>query len=330
MNPSNLSKFLNVAIRSKLPILIKGAPGVGKTDIVSQACTSAGAHLMISHPVVSDPTDYKGMPFVLDGEAKFLPFGDLKALCDAKEPTVFFLDDLGQSPASVQASCMQLILSRRINGHMVSPHVTFMAATNRRADKAGVTSILEPVKSRFVSIVELEPDMNDWIVWALQHNIPQVLIAFIRFRPNLLFNFTPTPDITNSSCPRTVANVGRLLLMNLPSNIEFEAISGAAGEAFATELQGFLQIYRSIPNIDLVLTCPDQVQVPSSHDVGTIFALCGAIASKMSDQNFDNIVKYAVRLPAEFQMMLIQDCKAKYPDVVNTTAYITWACQNQL
>lgn len=330
MKPSNLQKFLVTSIRSKLPILIKGAPGIGKTDIVSQACLAAGANLIVSHPVVSDPTDYKGMPFVLDGEAKFLPFGDLKALIDAKEPTVFFLDDLGQSPPSVQSAAMQLILSRRINGHIVSPHVTFLAATNRRADKAGVTSILEPVKSRFCSIVELEPDLNDWIVWALQHNIPSVLIAFMRFRPNLLFDFTPTPDITNSPSPRTVANVGKLLLMNLPSDIEFEAISGVAGEALAIELQGFLQIFRSIPNIDLIFTCPDHVQVPSPHDVGTIFALCGAIASKVTDQNFDNIVKYAMRLPAEFQMMLIQDCRTKCLDVVNTTAYINWACQNQL
>ena len=68
-----------------------------------------------------------------------------------------FLDDLGQAPMSVQAAAMQLILARRINGFKISDKVIFMAATNRREDKAGVTGILEPVKSRFAWIVELVP-----------------------------------------------------------------------------------------------------------------------------------------------------------------------------
>jgi DNA replication protein DnaC len=83
--------------------LFIGPTGVGKTDIVTQACQEANARLIISHPVVSDPTDYKGLPFAdPDGKtARFLPFGDLAELSNAKEETVFFLDDLGQAPASV-------------------------------------------------------------------------------------------------------------------------------------------------------------------------------------------------------------------------------------
>ena len=91
------------------------------------------------------------MPFVTDGQAEFLPFGDLRALIQADKDTVFFLDDLGQAPPTVQAAAMQLILARRINGHHVSDSVTFIAATNRKQDKAGVSGILEPVKSRFAT-----------------------------------------------------------------------------------------------------------------------------------------------------------------------------------
>jgi len=91
---------------------------------------------------------------------------------------------------------MQLILARRINGYKVSDQVTFLAATNRKQDKAGVSGILEPVKSRFVSIVELEPDLEDWAAWAASNSLPAELIAFVRFRPNLLNDFTPSVDIT--------------------------------------------------------------------------------------------------------------------------------------
>jgi hypothetical protein len=61
-----------------MPVLIKGAPGTGKTDIVTSACCKAGVELIISHPVgVDEPIDYKGLPALRDGHAEFLPFGAL-------------------------------------------------------------------------------------------------------------------------------------------------------------------------------------------------------------------------------------------------------------
>ena len=57
--------------------------------------------------------------------AYFLPYGELHEILHAQEETIFFLDDLGQATPAVQAACMQLILARRINGHIVSDKVTF-------------------------------------------------------------------------------------------------------------------------------------------------------------------------------------------------------------
>ncbi len=215
MKPSDLSNLLSQAIPARMPVLIKGAPGVGKTDIVTQACQATGTELVVSHPVVDEPVDYKGMPAIKDDHAEFLPFGSLRRLIEAQHPTVYFMDDLGQAPPTVQAAAMQLILARRINGYQVSGQVTFIAATNRKKDKAGVSGILEPVKSRFVTIVELEPDLDDWIRWAALNSVPAELIAFIRFRPQLLFEFAPSVDMTNSPCPRTVHNVARLMALGL-------------------------------------------------------------------------------------------------------------------
>ena len=242
MKPSSLSALLAATIQAQAPVLITGAPGVGKSDIVQQAATTAGADLIIEHPVVADPTDFKGLPFVVAGDrAEFLPFGSLRQLIEATSPLVYFLDDLGQAPPAVQAAAMQLILARRINGHVVSDQVTFIAATNRRSDRAGVTGLLEPVKSRFATIINLEPDLDDWVKWALSagqpypggqweanafdpaldNGFPTELTAFIRFRPALLHDFKPTADLVNTSSPRTIANVGRsMTLPGLPRELE--------------------------------------------------------------------------------------------------------------
>jgi hypothetical protein len=338
LTPRQLKTALTFAIKNHLPILIKGRPGTGKTDIVTQAAQEAQARLIISHPVVSDPTDFKGLPFAdPDGEtAKFLPFGDLAELTKAKEETVFFLDDLGQAPAAVQAACMQLILARRINGHMVSDKVTFLAATNRREDKAAVQGILEPVKSRFAAIVELIPDALEWSQWALKEGLPIELIGFNRFRPALMLDFKATADLTNSPSPRTIANLGRLQLAGCPTDLEFPLFCGAAGQGYATEYLAFLKIFRNLPNPDLVLMQPQTAEIPT--DPATLYALCSALAARASDQNFSRLIEYANRLSeeehggikhGEFSLMLISDILATKPELKNTKAFIDWSIKNQ-
>jgi hypothetical protein len=324
MKPTELSDYLSFAIANNFPTLITGKPGIGKSDIVSQAAKATETKLIISHPVVSDPTDYKGLPFPnQDGTADFLPFGDLHQIITAKEKTVFFLDDLGQAPASVQAACMQLLLARRINGHIVSDQVTFIAATNRREDKAGVNGLLEPVKSRFSSILELTVETEDWIKWALIHDIPTELIAFIKFRPELLDNFVPTKDIVNSPSPRTVAAVGKQQAAGLPQKFEFETFKGAAGEFFALEYCAFLKIYRELPSMDEIIMNPDTTIVPV--EPGTQYAISAGLAKKMNDQNIGPICTYLDRLPPEMSVACMKAAATRNGKICNNRAYIQWA-----
>ena len=327
LKPSETHDYLVGAIAERLAVMLQGEPGTGKTEIVEQAAATAGADLIVSHPVVSDPTDYKGQPWVVDGKATFLPFTELRKTIDADKPTVFFLDDLGQALPSVQAAAMQLILGRNINGHKVSPHVTFMAATNRRTDKAGVVGILEPVKSRFATILHMRVDVEDWVGWAIGHDVPTPLISFIRFRPNMLMDFKPSNDMTNSPSPRTVVNVGKNMKVKMPANVELSVYSGAAGKAFAVEFVGFLRIFRSLPRIDSILMDPKSAEVPD--DPATLYALCGALANHASEQNIERLVTYGNRLTDEFNVLMMRDCTKHAPEIMDTRTFITWAHEHQ-
>jgi len=328
MKASILSQFLSFAIQNRLPVLIKGKPGIGKSDIVEQSCKLAGAKLIISHPVVSDPTDFKGLPFASqDGTtAHFLPFGDLNSLIHATEQTVFFLDDLGQASASVQAACMQLLLARRINGHHVADCVTFIAATNRREDKAAVSGLLEPVKSRFASIVELDVNTDDWIIWALNNNMPTELISFIQFRPALLDNFVATKDLVNSPCPRTVASVGKLINAGLPQDLYFEAFKGAAGESFAVEFLAYLKVFMTLPSVSQIILDPVNTPVPS--EISGKYAISGAIAEKITPITIAPILTYIKRLGKEFEVMCIKNAQRKNDTFTKTREFINWSVTN--
>ncbi|MDF2190498.1 ATP-binding protein [Paraflavitalea sp. CAU 1676] len=324
MTPSSLAEYLHFAFDHRFPVLIKGKPGIGKSDIVSQAANATGAELIISHPVVSDPTDYKGLPFPnKKGTADFLPFGDLHKIIAAKEPTIFFLDDLGQASTSVQAACMQLLLARRINDHKVSDAVTFVSATNRREDKAGVGGLLEPIKSRFASIIELEVDAEDWINWALVNDMPIELIAFIKFRPNILTEFTATKEIVNSPSPRTITSVGRQQKAGLSYSLEFEVFKGAAGETFAIEYSNFLTLYRHLPSLDEIIMNPHKAPVPD--DPGILYAIGNGLANKMSEQNIGSISIYLKRFPEENAFACMTAATIRDRSLRNTKAFIQWA-----
>jgi len=326
MKPSQLSELLSRTIPAGLPVLVTGAPGIGKSDIVAQAAQTAGADLILSHPAVADPTDAKGFPWpdAQNGTATFLPFGELARALAATSRTVWFLDDLGQAPAAVQASYMQLLLARRVNGHVLPDHVTFVAATNRRTDRAGVSGILEPVKSRFVSIVELEADLDEWCQWAFGAGIPSELVAFLRFRPELLSQFKASADLTNSPVPRTWSHVAQLLALSLPPAVENHAVAGAVGEGAAAEFLAFRRLFQELPSIDGILIDPDASDIPTKP--ATLYAVTTALGVRATVQTFGRIGRYAVRLMdgghGEFAALLLRDCVRREKKILQTPEFI--------
>lgn len=327
IGPKQMAGVLKKIFLAGEPILIKSSPGCGKSDIVGQVTKEIEFDLQISHPVVDEPTDYKGIPFVVDGQAMFLPYGQLSNLLTAKKPLVAFLDDLGQAPPVVQAACMQLLLAREINGKAISKHVRFVAASNLKGDRAGVGGMLEPVKSRFISIIGLVPNVDDWCQWANTHNMPSEVIAYIRYRPNLLHSFEPTSDLQNSPCPRTIANLGRLVKMGFNADVEAQMYAGAVGQGFATEFLGFLQIYRDLPDPDLALAAPDAVIVPK--DAATLYAFSGGLSHKVTKKTMAAMVIICGKMDPEFSVLTIKAAVQRDDSLKETQGFIKWAMANQ-
>jgi hypothetical protein len=325
VTPAQLTELLSLYVPKRLPVLITGRPGIGKSDIVEQVAHATEHELLISHPVVEDPTDSKGLPFPApDGlNAKFLPFGDLERAMKARHPLIWFLDDLGQASPAVQAAKMQLLLARRIGEHVLPPHVTFLAATNRRTDNAGVTGILDPVISRFATVVELEATIDGWTKWAVRNNVPPELIAFLRFRPDLLSVQKTSRDIENSPSPRSWGFVAKTMGV-VPKHLEHISHAGSVGEGAATELVSFLQIYRELPNPDALLATPDKAMIPQTPS--TLYAIATALAARATEANFDRVVTYTERMieagHREFAALLVRDALERTPEIANSYAFI--------
>lgn len=329
MKTESLVKALTVALQNNLNVLVKGSPGIGKSDIIAACADSLKFDLMICHPVVEDPTDAKGLPAVVNGVADFLPYGNLRLMIEAKKPLIVFLDDLGQASPAVQASYMQLLLARQINGHKISKHVRFVAATNSRKDNAGVNGLLTPLLSRFALIAELEPDVDGWKRWAIKNGVPIELVAFINLRPGMLVAEKATREIENFHCPRTITALGKWVALGVDDLGVWE---GCVGKAFAVEFMAFYRTFRDLGNLpEQIILNPDKARIPDNPS--SLYAVCGAVAHKATPGNFDAILIYGKRLAdeagkKEFETVLVKDSVMRNEKLCETHAFVKWSVEN--
>lgn len=337
--PSQFTEEATIHARANMPLLVFGSPGQGKTTIFEQIARELEYDMIISHPVVDSPIDYKGLGAIVETqkngektkEARFLPFADLKRLLDTDRPTLHLADDLGPAPPMVQCAYGQLILNRAIDNHKISPTVRFVAATNRKQDKSGVIGIIEMLKDRFHTVCELRNSLNDWVKWAIRSKkIPYELISYVRYRPGVLDAFKPMADLSRTPTPRGLEQVADKMNAGIPKHLQLKSFSGTIGPQHAAEFVGFLRIYQELPDPDYVLMNPKDAEIPDPNQKpGSLIALCGALAARATENTIERMITYANRLPDEFSVAMVNDATTRNPKLTKNRAFIDWTVSHQ-
>lgn len=320
MKPSKVKETIRMAYEANEAVFVSGPPGVGKSAVIAQLAKEMGIGFIDERMLQRDPVDVRGLPQIIDGETvwsrpDFLP---------TEGKGILFLDELNAAPPLVQAACYQLIHDRKIGNHTLPEGWLPIGAGNREKDRAVVARMPSALANRFTHI-DFEFDLDEWISWAVQNNIRPELIAFLRWRPEMLNNFDPKKNIKAFATPRTNEKLSRYMDVS-NGDLDYELACGVTGEAHATEFIGFLRIFKSLPDPDFVLSNPEQVSVPT--DPATLYALCGALAHRATKQIFKNLVAFANRLSPEFSVLLIRDSIERDKGLVSTEAFIQWSAKH--
>jgi hypothetical protein len=324
MTPQLLERTLTSLIRANQNTHIEGEPGLGKTAIPKQVAASMGLMLIHQHCATKLQEDY-GMP-VIDKAShthSFTAPADLPIVgSDYPDEGVILLDELPQSGFSEQKIFANMLSARELHGHHIKPGWRFISTGNRASDRAGANRLLTHVRDRVVTL-KLDANMDDWVEWAIDNEVADEVISFIRFRPGLLIDFDAGRE--RNATPRGWAERVSPMIGNIPPEAELEAFGGAVGEGAAAEFVGFLRICRSLPDPDALLMNPNKGEVPS--DPATLYALSGAIAARASENNFDSVVTYAKRMPPEYSVLVMRDSTKRNKDVTKTKAYRDWCAK---
>lgn len=308
----------------KVPAMLWGPPGVGKSQVVAQVADELGMELRDIRMTLLDPVDLRGLPRINDdgrtswSTPDFLP-------SDPDSRGILFLDEINAAPPSVQAAGYQLVLDRKLGDYELPDGWIVVGAGNREGDRAVTHRMPTPLANRFLH-VEVIPDLEDWVAWALTADVTTPVIAFLQFRPDLLHKFEPKSASKAFPTPRSWEMASSILKAEAPGEVEYSLLAGTVGEAAAAELSGFLRVWRKLPHPDSVLLDPENAEVPD--DPATLYALTGALARKANEDNFEAVIAYANRLPAEFSVLLVRDATRRDPALKSTRAFIEWGSAN--
>jgi hypothetical protein len=320
MKASAVYNALRVLIEARQPVFVWGGPGIGKSAVVGHLARSLQKPLRDIRALLLDPVDLRGLPFLgADGRSKwatpeFLP---------QDGEGILFLDELNAAPAMVQASCYQLVLDRKLGEYALPDGWAIIAAGNRDSDRGATTRMPTPLRNRFVHL-EFEVDIQEWSEWAIQAQVRPEVIAFLRFRPELLSQFDR--DANAFPSPRSWEFVSRILESKPEAPVEHELFAGAVGLGAATEFSAFLEMFRQLPSIDAILLNPLQEPVPEKACAQ--YAVASALARCATDTNFDRICLYLERMPTEFRVMCVRDASLREPAIRHTAGYVRWAVAN--
>lgn len=305
------------------PIMLTGAPGGGKTSVVRQAAEALNVDYREIHIPTSLVEDF-GIPYPNKTADTFGYKMPEWFPTDPESQGILCFDDRSQGSNDIQKVLANIIHARTLHNTPLSDGWMVVSTGNRITDRAGANRTLAHLANRETALA-FETDLNDWSAWATANDVRMEVIAFLRFRPNLLHDFDPQRD--QNPTPRSWVEGVSALMGLVPHDLEFEVFSGAVGEGPAAEFMGFLKVLRKIPNPDSILLNPSTAPVPT--DPATLYALTGALWHRATASNFDRIMEYTARLPPEFEVLLVQQAQRRCPDIERTKSYTNFHIRRQ-
>jgi hypothetical protein len=325
-------EFASTAEGHHTPVMLWGPPGVGKSDMIRQTAEHHAAPVIDIRLSQMEPSDLRGIPF---RNAENVEWAVPAILPDAQrhgEQGILFLDEITSAPPSVSAAAYQLILDRRLGEYQVPEGWAIFAAGNRQGDRGVTYTMPAPLANRF-SHFDVDAHLDDWVAWAYQNGIDERVIAFLRFRPELLFDFDPAHNPVAFPSPRSWEFAHRSLQKfgNNPDLLQ-GTLQACVGPAAGIELTAFVNSLDKMPELDDIVA-GKEVPVPTEIDLqyAVAAALVGRAIRARDEANaqevIGHILDYAGTFPQrEMGVMLVSDLHRAIGEMLFTVPQFgTWA-----
>lgn len=336
MRPSQIiavleREFHAVSSGQHTPVMLWGPPGVGKSQIVGAIAAEHGVPLVDIRLAQMEPTDLRGIPFRDGANVVWSVPALLPHAMRHGERGILFLDEITSAVPTVTAAAYQLILDRRLGEYVVPPGWAIFAAGNRQGDRGVTYQMPAPLANRFAHY-ELEADLDDWIAWAHGRGVDERLIAFLRFRPDLLFDFDPARYTVAFPSPRSWEFADRALAkFHDAPHLLGEALKACVGAAAGLACRAYIEHLDQLPDVSEI-AAGRSAEVPRGVELqyAVAAALVRHVARLRGDTQREAIahtLAYARGFPQrELGLMLVTDLQRSIArPLYDEPAFAEWA-----
>ncbi len=292
------SDALGIAVAARVPVLLWGAPGTGKTATIRAMAAALGWPCETVIASIREPSDFAGLPIVVDGGVRFAPPAWARRLAGAGRG-LLFLDELSTAPPAVQAALLRVVLERVVGDLALPDGVAIVAAANPPEQAADGWDLSAPLANRLCHLAwDIDPRVvADGLAggfaapavpelpegWEADQGLAQALVgAFLQVRPALAC--APPSDATSAGrgwpSPRTWEMAARLWAASSAAGAASETrsvlVAGAVGDGAAAEFLSWMQ-EMDLPDPEAVLADPDSFALPHRSD--RAYAAVAAVAA---------------------------------------------------
>jgi hypothetical protein len=289
---------LGVSVAAGVPVVLWGSPGTGKTSVVRALGAAMGGPVEVVIGSLREPSDFAGLPVVVDGGVRMAPPAWAVRLAEAGRG-LLFLDELSTAPPAVQAAMLRVVLERVVGDLALPPAVRVVAAANPPDEAADGWDLAPPLANRMVHL--------DWpvdsraVAAGLATGFPAgsavalappeatrssaaraAVAAFLTVRPALALAVPTTAGAAGRGwpSPRSWEHVAVLMAAceaaAAGSDVLACLVVGAVGEGPALEFLSWLA-HADLPDPDVVLADPSAFVLPDRSD--RAFAALTAVAA---------------------------------------------------
>ncbi len=241
------------------PILLIGAPGIGKTQIMEQIARECGIGL-VSYTITHHTRQSAlGLPFIstqeFDGRTysvtEYTMSEIVASIYEKMRDTglregILFLDEINCVSETLAPAMLQFLQYKTFGSHKIPEGWIIVTAGNPPKYNKSVREFDVVTMDRLKKI-EVEPDYEVWKEYALREDLHPAILSYLDTRPGSFYRMETTVDGRAFATPRgwedlsTIIKVYETLGKSVDRDVVIQYIQH---ETIARDFANYLELYR--------------------------------------------------------------------------------------
>ena len=241
------------------PVLLLGAPGIGKTQIMEQAareCKVALVAYTITHHTRQSAI---GLPFISKKEyggkeysaTEYTMSEIVASIYDRMRETgltegILFIDEINCVSETLAPAMLQFLQCKTFGNHEIPEGWVIVAAGNPPEYNKSVRDF-DVVTLDRVKKIMVEPDYRIWKEYAYKENIHPAILSYLELRSNCFYQMETTIDGRQFGTPRGWEDLSRMMEVyeRLNKNITKEVVGQyIQHERISVEFAEYYELYQ--------------------------------------------------------------------------------------